>query len=122
MLSKKKLAKLEKMLRELERRYAKELESLASSLERSEGGGEGSLPTYTYHIADVGTDVAQREEQSIVTTTVYNILRDIELALTKIREGGYGICEKCGKDISEDRLEAMPYARLCLECKREEER
>jgi RNA polymerase-binding transcription factor DksA len=45
-------------------------------------------------------------------------LRDINLALEKIKKGNYGICEKCGKEIEIDRLEAIPEARFCKNCKR----
>jgi len=45
-------------------------------------------------------------------------LRDVSIALEKISaKGGYGICEKCGKEIEEDRLEAVPEARTHLGCK-----
>lgn len=46
----------------------------------------------------------------------------IDLALSKILVGDYGICESCGDDIAEKRLEALPWTRLCIECAREQER
>lgn len=45
-------------------------------------------------------------------------LRDINLALEKIEKGKYGKCEKCGKDISEERLKVYPEARFCLKCEK----
>jgi len=45
-------------------------------------------------------------------------LKNIDLALEKIEKGQYGRCEKCGKEISEDRLKVSPEARLCLKCKK----
>jgi len=45
-------------------------------------------------------------------------LRDINLALEKIKKGNYGICEKCGGEIEFERLEAIPEARFCKKCKR----
>jgi DnaK suppressor protein len=48
-------------------------------------------------------------------------LKDIEDALDKIESGTYGICEECGKPISEARLKALPTARLCITCKGERE-
>lgn len=44
-------------------------------------------------------------------------LKDVDLALKKITEDKYGICEKCGKEISEERLQVCPEARLCMKCK-----
>jgi RNA polymerase-binding transcription factor DksA len=45
-------------------------------------------------------------------------LKDINLALEKIKKGNYGICENCGAEIEIDRLEAIPEARFCKKCKR----
>ncbi len=49
-------------------------------------------------------------------------LEDIRVALQKLNEGTYGICEHCGKAINEERLEAIPTARLCRDCQQEEEK
>lgn len=48
-------------------------------------------------------------------------LDDIDIALGKIGDGSYGECEACGELVGNDRLEAMPTARLCKKCKEEEE-
>ncbi len=45
-------------------------------------------------------------------------LKKIESALIRIREGHYGICLKCGKKIKRGRLQALPYAKFCMNCKR----
>jgi len=47
---------------------------------------------------------------------------EIEQALTMLREGRYGICRQCGRRIREARLKARPFATLCVDCKRKEER
>jgi hypothetical protein len=44
------------------------------------------------------------------------ILRDIDYALERIRQGDYGVCEDCGNEIPEDRLRAVPWARQCFDC------
>jgi len=49
-------------------------------------------------------------------------LDQIAMALLKIREGTYGVCEGCGQLIAEKRLRALPFAQLCVECKGKEER
>lgn len=65
-------------------------------------------------------DMADRsedyEERSATTDTLSTRLDDITIALGKIENGGYGICESCGKEIEEDRLEINPAARTCKEC------
>ncbi len=50
------------------------------------------------------------------------ILEEIERALEKIENGTYGICERCGGPIEEKRLEAKPYARYCISCRRKLEK
>jgi DnaK suppressor protein len=49
-------------------------------------------------------------------------LAHIDAALRRIEDGTYGSCENCGKPISPERLEAMPWATLCIDCKRLAER
>ena len=51
-----------------------------------------------------------------------NRIKLIDNALTRIEQGRYGLCVKCGKPIAQARLEAIPYALMCIECKSEEER
>ena len=50
-----------------------------------------------------------------------NALREINMALEKLKEGTYGICEVCGKPVGLKRLTVVPSARLCIKCKSNEE-
>jgi len=50
------------------------------------------------------------------------LLRDVLTALRKLDEGGFGECERCGEQIAQKRLEALPFARYCIECQRHVER
>jgi DnaK suppressor protein len=50
------------------------------------------------------------------------LLRKIEKALDRIREGSFGICERCEEDINLKRLEARPVTTLCIRCKEEQEK
>ena len=50
------------------------------------------------------------------------MLRAIDGALRRIDEGTFGVCETCGQAISEERLEAIPYATQCIDCRRKGER
>jgi len=61
------------------------------------------------------------EEYSTLLPIEYSLetrLRDIDLALEKIKKGKYGICEKCGKQIPEEKLKVYPEARFCLKCQK----
>jgi RNA polymerase-binding transcription factor DksA len=66
--------------------------------------------------ADSGQVTAERGEVDALVGSLTETLGDIDNALAKIDSGTYGTCERCGKPIGEARLEAMPAARLCIEC------
>lgn len=72
--------------------------------------------------SDVDTDEETDESEEYgnvmsIVQTLKNRLSDIETALKKINNGKYGICEDCGKKISEKLLEINPESKLCQECK-----
>ncbi|GHT48625.1 conjugal transfer protein TraR [Spirochaetia bacterium] len=73
-------------------------------------------------MADIASDDIDRKLIETIGTKELNRLKLIESAITRIRQGKYGFCMKCGKKIPRTRLEALPYALLCIECKTEEER
>jgi RNA polymerase-binding protein DksA len=60
-------------------------------------------------------------EQSLEENAEH-LLASIDAALKRVEVGTYGICERCGRPIGDERLEALPYATKCIECKRLEER
>jgi len=77
--------------------------------------------SYAYHLADVGSDNNEREKSFMVASIEGNLLNELDEALRRIENGTYGICEMCNSPIHPQRLEAIPYARLCLECKAKQE-
>ena len=86
-------------------------------------GDETDEPTYAdNHLGDVATATFDREMASTLEENSTNVLADIDAALARIENGTYGVCERCGKAIGEERLEALPWATLCIEDKRIEER
>jgi len=82
-----------------------------------EASGSGSA--YSMHPADMGTDSNEQEKAYLIGSTSGSILEDIDDALMKLDGASYGICERCGQEITIERLDAVPYARLCLKCKTE---
>jgi DnaK suppressor protein len=72
--------------------------------------------------ADTATVTVDREMDFSLEENSHQILNEIDAALARIDEGSFGMCARCGKPIGEERLEAMPYATLCIDCKRLEER
>ena len=73
-------------------------------------------------VVDAALDAAHDEINSQLAEVESRELANIEKALARIREGGYGVCEGCGERIPMARLNALPYATCCIECQRELER
>ena len=73
-------------------------------------------------IADVASDDIDRKMIEAIGAQELKRLKLIESALTRIKQGKYGHCIKCSKRIPQDRLIAIPYALMCIECKSEDER
>jgi RNA polymerase-binding protein DksA len=73
-------------------------------------------------IADIASDDIDRKMIEALGSQDLKRLRLIDSALTRIQQGKYGLCMKCGKKIPQPRLEAIPYALMCIECKTAEER
>ncbi|MDR1956054.1 MAG: TraR/DksA family transcriptional regulator [Treponema sp.] len=73
-------------------------------------------------LADIASDDIDRKMIEAIGAQELKRLKLIDAALTRIQQGKYGLCMKCGKRIPQDRLEAIPYALMCIECKTAEER
>ncbi len=70
------------------------------------------------HIADSATETFMRELDEGLEENADHILGEIEAALARIDDGTYGLCTRCGRPISAERLDAVPYATLCIDDKR----
>ena len=79
------------------------------------GDGGGGLE-YDANFADTSQVTAERGEAEVLAGSLREALDEVEHALAKLDEGTYGVCERCGKPINPARLEAMPAARLCIDC------
>ncbi len=86
----------------------------------SEKYSSGELSSYDNHPADMGTEVYMQDMQNSLTIHEQGKLNNIENALQKIENGTYGICDKCHKNIGEDRLEFIPETDLCSSCAMQE--
>jgi RNA polymerase-binding protein DksA len=73
-------------------------------------------------LADIASDDIDRKMIEAIGSQELKRLKLIDSALTRIQQGKYGLCIKCGKKIPHDRLEAIPYALMCIGCKTVEER
>jgi len=90
--------------------------------DESESDSVGEISSYDQHQADMGTETFEREKDLSILEQVESELADVEHALRRLDDGTYGTCEVCGRVIPEERLEAVPNARLCLEHQAEAER
>ena len=78
--------------------------------------------TVDNHLGETATATLDREIDYSLEENSEQVLRAIDAALRRIEEGTFGICETCGAPISEERLEAIPYATQCIDCRRKGER
>ena len=81
----------------------------------------GDLSSYSYHMADQGTDAMEREKAFMFASKAGRLIYHVDEALERIKDGSYGKCAKCSKQINATRLKAVPHARMCIECKSSEE-
>lgn len=72
------------------------------------------------HYADDATDTFLRERNLALRGNADGLVAQIDGALARLDEGTYGICERCGRPIGAERLEALPYTALCIACARAE--
>jgi DnaK suppressor protein len=74
------------------------------------------------HLAETATVTLDRELDYTLEESATRALQAIDAALQRIEDGTYGTCQRCGQPIGPERLEAIPYATLCIDCKRRDER
>jgi len=122
-LSTEELKSIEQLLLEERTRVQKELgfysESFNASLQQSDGGSS----SYSFHMADQGTDAMEREKQFLFASSEGRYLWHVNQALQRLYKDPeqFGKCHQCGNELPFERLEALPHARLCISCKAKEE-
>lgn len=110
---------------EFKERLLAERDRLRGAVEYLQKEHPGSLEDETSelsfadnHPGDVATETFDRELDEGLEEGAERRLEQIEAALRRIEDGAYGTCEACGKPIAEDRLAAIPWARLCIDDQR----
>jgi len=116
-LSKAAKARIDKLRTMLEQRRT---EILASIRKAREDSVEANRRTFS-EVGDLVSASLEKEMAFKYGEYGVNLLREIDTALEKLKEGSYGRCEDCGKIIGVKRLEVVPSARLCIKCKSKEE-
>ena len=77
---------------------------------------EQEHPTTGNHMADDATEVSEQAKSFALRRHLEGMIKEIDRAIVRAERGKYGVCERCGQSISEERLRVMPSAALCIEC------
>ena len=109
------------LLKERERVKAA-IDNLHEENPGSIGDETGEDAVFDNHLADTATVTYDRELDYTLEENSEHVLAEIDAALRRIENGTYGTCTNCGKQIPEERLEALPWATLCIDCQRQRER
>ncbi len=100
----------------LREEVAREVNKLAEELMKSREESSGDISTHNSHLADSASGSFERDFSLGVASSEMQTLRKIDLALRKIDDSNYGVCESCEKPIPKRRLNAIPYVRFCMKC------
>jgi RNA polymerase-binding transcription factor DksA len=123
MLNKKQLAHIEKRLLQERGRALRSLGLFDQMAKADRESADSDLTAYTDHMADQGTEAMEREKAALFATKEGRYLYRIEEALRRLYSDPktFGSCHTCGADVGFERLDALPHARYCIDCKLKEE-
>jgi DnaK suppressor protein len=111
------LEHFKKIILEKRKEILEELESLKSTMmDVTTGQYEIENSTYSLHM-EQGTDAMEREKTFLFASREGKFLNYLDDALQRIAHGTYGFCSECGNLIDKERLEAVPHAHQCVNCK-----
>ena len=116
------LKKYEKLLLAKRKEMLEGIKTLRKDSASTIKDSTGELSSYTYHMADLGTDAQEREKKFHLASKSGRLVYHIDEALRRIKDGTFGKCVECGNDIKAARLTAVPHARMCIDCKEKEEK
>jgi len=116
-------AQIEQLARQMDERWAREIEEIRRVAERArdERAQEALAGRAADRLDQALADIAASADYAIVRQDIEDV-RDIVAARKRIAAGTYGICTDCGGDIGYERLRAYPTAKRCIECQRGDER
>jgi len=122
-MNRKQLDHLEKRLQRERERALKALAQFDEQAKIAMRDNDGDLSNYPLHPADEGTDTMEREKDFLLASKEGRLVYWIDDALRTIYKepDRYGRCLECEKDIVFERLDIVPWAKLCVSCQRAEE-
>lgn len=122
-LTKKQLEHLQERLMRERERALRSLGQFDEMAKQSAEQNDSDSYSYSDHMADLGTDAMEREKMLLFASKEGRYLYRVEDALRRLYKDpdSFGRCHSCGKLIDFERLDALPHARYCIDCKRKEE-
>ena len=123
MLTKTQLKHIEKRLMAERAKALKALGLFDSIAKLDRETMDSDLSAYTDHMADQGTEAMEREKAALFATKEGRYIYRLEEALRRLYNDPktFGLCHTCGAEVGFERLDALPHARYCIECKIKEE-
>ena len=119
-MTKKRMEQFRRVLEAMDGRVRGDLQSLEEQARTGLGGeAGGNLSNAPMHLADLGTEQYMQELNATLFENEEYIRREIQDALGRFDRGTFGLCERCGQAIIEERLEVLPYTRYCTPCSAE---
>lgn len=120
--TKQELQKIKEILLKEKAQIIEELLKLkGEGLNKTFKDASGDLSGYSFHMADMATDLYDREFSLEIAEGERERLFALDDAIKRISEGKYGKCDYCGVNISKQRLKVMPQAEFCIKCQEKEE-
>jgi RNA polymerase-binding protein DksA len=116
------MAAVQRRLEDERLRLVAQLEELEKERQILAEDREDRDDAFTEESGEGASTLAEQDREEKLSIRIRDLLEKVEKAVQKISKGTYGLCERCGKPIERARLDALPYAELCIECKRKEER
>lgn len=113
-MDRKKLENYKKVLLHMKANLEHDIKNIADS--STADSDSGDVSGHVMHMADVATDMYDREFSMGLASNEREVLYKIDLALKRIDDKTFGICSECQKPIAEVRLKAIPYTETCLKC------
>jgi RNA polymerase-binding transcription factor DksA len=116
-----KLDHFRSLLTDERRRALETFEGFAESARRTPGGSFGEQSSLPRHLGDLASDTQEQSMSVDFLVRAQGEIAEVDDAIERIEFRCYGVCEDCGEPIPEERLLAIPTARLCCPCKAAQE-
>ena len=105
-----------KLLLKIKEETTNDIKQMSSASSQSQKDSSGDISGHALHMADVATDMYDREFNLGLASNDRELLYKVDSALKRVQDGTYGLCSECDKPIPMARLKAIPYVETCLKC------